>query len=342
MMKHFVIAGLGVSFPHPIGSAKALRATPLGDRLLFGVAEAAVNAARANDRPTLLALSLSAHDYIAHVFGPHSWEAWDELYRLDRALGDFLAFLDRSVGPAGYAVILTADHGSLALPELSENAGDPWCAAVQRAGGGEDRWQRSCVRRHRILPRELLPELEKAANGVLGRGRPPEEKWIAGLAEPYLYLSLKGRTLAAPERTRLIHALTSVLRPAGVYQVIDARQSAGPCSHDGDEPADLVCRGTRSDGDGDLYLLVERGAFFDPALAVGKGSSHGSPYLYDRAVPLLVRAPGRVQPGQVATAPQSFATFAKTLASLLGIHAPASDWGGEDLTAGASAAAAAP
>jgi hypothetical protein len=136
----------------------------------------------------------------------------------------------------------------------------------------------------------------------------------------------------------LIHALTSVLRPAGVYQVIDARQATAPCSHDGTEPADLVCRSLRPDADGDLYLLVERGAFFDPALAVGKGSSHGSPYLYDRAVPLLVRAPGRVQPGQVATAPQSFATFTKTLSGLLGIHAPASDWGGQDLTAGASAA----
>jgi len=333
-------AGLGVSFPHPIGSAKALRATPLGDRLLFGVAEAAVDAARANNRPTLLALSLSAHDYVAHIFGPHSWEAWDELYRLDRSLAEFLAFLDRSVGPTGYSVVLTADHGSLALPELSEDASDPWCAAVQRAGGGEDRWQRSCVRRHRIVPRDLLPELEKAANGVLGRGRPPEEKWIAGIAEPYLYLSLKGRTLPAPERTRLIHALTSVLRPAGVFQVIDARQSTAPCSPDGAQLADLVCRGIRADGDGDLYLLVERGTFFDPALAVGKGSSHGSPYLYDRAVPLLVRAPGRVPAGQVATEPQSFATFTKTLSGLLGIHAPASDWGGQDLTAPASAAAA--
>lgn len=331
-------AGLGVAFPHAVGSAKALRATPLGDRLLFGVARAAVDAARANDRPTLLALSLSAHDYVAHVFGPHSWEAWDELYRLDRALGEFLTFLDRSVGPSGYAVILTADHGSAALPELSETAQDPWCAVVQRAGGGEDRWQRGCGRRHRIVPRDLLPELEKAANGTLGRGRPPEEKWIAGLADPYLYLSTKARALPPADRTRLIRALTSVLRPAGIVQVIDARQLTAPCSHDGTELADLVCRATRPDSDGDLYLLVERGAFFDPALAVGKGASHGSPYLYDRAVPLLVRAPGRVAAGQADPTPTSFATFTKTLAALLGIRPLPGDWGGEDLTTRATVA----
>ena len=387
-------AGLGVTFPHAIGSAKALRATPLGDRLLFGLARAAVDAARANQRPTLLALSLSAHDYVAHVFGPHSWEAWDELYRLDRALGEFLSFLDRSVGPMGYSVILTADHGSAALPELSETAKDPWCAAVQRAGdsrdraggsqdraggsqdreggsqdraggsrdrtggsqdraggsqdraggsqdragGSQDRWQRGCGRRHRIVPRDLLPELEKAANGALGRGRPPEQKWIAGLAEPYLYLSPKARALSAADRTRLLHALASVLRPAGIQHVIDPHQSTAPCSHDGTEPNDLICRATRSDSDGDLYLLVDRGVFFDPALAVGKGASHGSPYLYDRAVPLLVRAPGRVAAGQVDQAPTSFATFTKTLTSLLGVRPLPSDWGGEDLTARATVA----
>lgn len=331
-------AGLGVTFPHAVGSAKALRATPLGDRLLFGVARAAVDAARANNRPTLVALSLSAHDYVAHVFGPHSWEAWDELYRLDRALGDFLTFLDRSVGPSGYSVILTADHGSAALPELSETAKDPWCVAVQRAGGSEDRWQRGCARRHRIIARELLPELEKAANGTLGRGRPPEEKWIAGLADPYLYLSPKARALPVPERARLLRALASVLRPAGISRVIDPHQSTAPCSHDGMEASDLVCRATRPDSDGDLYLLVDRGVFFDPALAVGKGASHGSPYLYDRAVPLLVRAPGRVAAGQVDPTPTSFATFTKTLTSLLGIRPLPGDWGGEDLTTRATVA----
>lgn len=331
-------AGLGVTFPHAVGSVKALRATPLGDRVLFDVARGAVDAARASNKPTLLALSLSAHDYVAHVFGPHSWEAWDELYRLDRALGDFLTFLDRSVGPSGYAVILTADHGSTALPELSESAKDPWCVAVQRAGGAEDRWQRGCARRHRIVQRDLLPELEKAANGTLGRGRPPEEKWIAGLAEPYLYLSPKARALPPAERARLLRALSSVLRPAGITQIVDARQSAGPCSHDGAALGDLVCRATRPDSDGDLYLVTDRGVFFDPALAVGKGASHGSPYLYDRAVPLLVRAPGRVGAGQVDPTPASFATFTKTLASLLGIRPLPGDWGGEDLTARATTA----
>ena len=67
----------------------------------------------------LLALSLSSHDYVAHVFGPDSWEAWDELRRLDRGLAELLAALDALVGPTGYAVMLTGDHGSNPLPEIS-------------------------------------------------------------------------------------------------------------------------------------------------------------------------------------------------------------------------------
>ena len=115
------LAGLGRAFPHAaIGSAKAMRATPVGDRVLFGLAAAALGeiAADKTAAPALLALSLSSHDYVAHVFGPHSWEAWAELRELDHRLGELLAAADRAVGPDGYAVMLTGDHGGGALPEI--------------------------------------------------------------------------------------------------------------------------------------------------------------------------------------------------------------------------------
>ena len=94
---------------------------PGGDRLLFELARAAAThaAETAAGRPVLLALSLSSNDYVDHVFGPDSWEAWDELRRLDRGLAELLAALDALVGPSGYAVMLTGDHGSGPLPEIS-------------------------------------------------------------------------------------------------------------------------------------------------------------------------------------------------------------------------------
>ncbi|HTA19983.1 MAG TPA: alkaline phosphatase family protein, partial [Polyangia bacterium] len=175
-------AGLGVTFPHAIGSAKALRATPGGDRLLFALAEDGLRATASEGRPLLLALSLSSNDYVAHVFGPHSWEAWDELLRLDRALANFLTFLDGTFGVDGYAVMLTADHGSAALPELAAAKPDPWCArpAEERA-----RWQFPCDGgRRRLEQPQNLAALERAFGETLGPG-----PWIEGLADPLVFLS---------------------------------------------------------------------------------------------------------------------------------------------------------
>ena len=46
----------------------------------------------------LLGVSLSAHDYINHAYGPESKMSHDHLQRLDRLLADFLSFVDRKVG----------------------------------------------------------------------------------------------------------------------------------------------------------------------------------------------------------------------------------------------------
>ena len=159
--------GLGKTFPHAPASAKALRATPMGDDLLFALADAAATEmaprvrAGSGGQPFLLAVSLSSHDYVAHVFGPHSWEAWDELARLDRGLARFLARLDELFGTDGYAVMLTADHGSNALPELARAAPSPWCRTAptsppEAKGAGpsrSDHWERTCGPRQRLVAR---------------------------------------------------------------------------------------------------------------------------------------------------------------------------------------------
>jgi len=86
----------------------------------------------------------------------------------------------------------------------------------------------------------------------------------------------------------------------------------------------LVCRSVapavRERG-AEFYLVLGPGSFFDPTVIVGKGTSHGSPYLYDRTVPLLVRAPGRVAAGRVVDM-ATFNAFVDTAASLLGVSPP--------------------
>jgi arylsulfatase A-like enzyme len=319
--------GMGVAFPHQAHTAKGERATPAGDELVLALAGAAAAAARAegDGRPLLLALSLSSHDYIAHVFGPESWEAWDELLRVDAGLAALFATLDRLVGPDGYAVMLTGDHGSDPLPERAASGAAPWCR-----GGAPDPWQRPCGEGRRLEAPEVVAALEQAAVTTLGSA-PGGGPWIAGISEPFVVFGQHGRALTPGRRGRLVAAARAVARERfAVADLVDVRTLRGSCPA-GDGVAALVCRCTRPQGPGDLYVVPRMGTFFDPGLAKGSGTSHGSPYLYDRAVPLLIRAPGRVPAGATRDEPVAFDAFARTAAALLDAPPPAGARDAENL-----------
>jgi hypothetical protein len=320
--------GLGRTFPHVATSAKAMRATPAGDALVLGLARGALEyvggRARGDEAapPALLVVSLSSHDYIAHVFGPHSWEAWAELWELDRGLGALFADADRAVGPAGWAAMLTGDHGGGALPEVSPEIARTTCAGSE----APVRPSHGCGKRARIMPRDVVAAMEAAAQAMLGPG-----PWLAGFAEPLVYLTPRGKALGAREREKLRTAVEHAAQAHGVEHVFDARGFTGRCPS-GDGLDALVCASVVPDGPGDFYLVAFRGGFFDPDLAPGAGESHGTFDEMDRTVPLLVRAPDRVPAGAARDAPVSFAAFARTGASLLGVRAPEQAGEGEDLT----------
>ncbi len=318
------LAGLGRVFPHVVGSTKAMRATPLGDRVLFALAGAALReigaAAKAGDAaPALLALSLSSHDYIGHVFGPNSWESWAADLELDRALAKLLTEADRAVGPEGYAVLLTSDHGGAWLPEVSPVMAGLHCPdpnALTKVPG--DHFQRSCHERRRISPPEVVRTLEAALVAKLGPG-----PWVAGFAEPLVYLTPRGHALSEGARDTMLAVAADALKPVGIAKVVDTRAPRRwpcPSAETADEDDDTyVCHAIDPSGPGDLYLEVFKGAFFESDLVPGYGMSHGTPYLYDRAVPFIVRAPGHAQAGATRTAPVSFRAFSRTAASLLGL-----------------------
>ncbi|MES1207761.1 MAG: alkaline phosphatase family protein, partial [Pseudomonadota bacterium] len=332
--------GLGVAFPHRATSVKAQRATPLGDQWLFGLAGAAAARAAAGprDAPVLLALSLSSNDYIAHVFGPNSWEVWDELLRLDRGLAELLVSLDGLVGPNGYAVMLTGDHGSNPLPEIARAGQGRWCHTTSGAVGvaATDVWQRPCGQGRRLAPREIADALEGEARALFGGTVEGggDAKWIAGVSEPFVYFSPRGRALSPADRAALLGRAEALLRQRyDVARVVDVRDAPAACPPEADDSlAALICRSIRRDQRGDFYVVPAPGTFFDAELTDGGGTSHGSPYLYDRAVPLLVRAPGRIPAGAIESAPVSFSAFARTAAVLLGVPPPAAAAAGRDLT----------
>ena len=296
--------GIGVAFPHALGkptnAPHAFRSTPFADEVLLALAVDAIDAAPPSE-PMLLALSLSANDYVGHVYGPDSWEAWDELLRLDGALARFFAALDARFGARGWSLVLAADHGVSRMPEAAH------------AGG-------------RILPDELATRLRAVAARAVGAG-----DYILGVADPYVYVTDAARALPPDKRRALDDALVAALRAepgvAGVYRTSPPPSSCAP----GDALDACVCRSLPTGVPAELYVAVASGWFFDPDIVVGKGTSHGSAFANDRLVPFVARAPGRVPAGRVEQAPLPPASFAVTAARLLGIAPPAGARGGRAL-----------
>lgn len=317
------LGALGTTFPHKIGNGSAYRASPLSEARLGLLAAAALRAA-APDAPFFLSVSFSANDIVGHTFGPDSWEAWAEIRALDATLARLFAELDHTFGKDRWSAILAADHGTVTMPEASPLP-HGWCPPTPAK---PDRFDRPC-KTSRLLPREIAKEVDAALVLLLG-----SDGWVDGIADPYMFDSKKAAELPAADRVRLHEAEKKVLLSthgdmlADVWTIEELRSrcSKTPDVWDESIPA-LVCRAftpapllpgaeTRA-----LYMIPKHGSFFDPAVVVGKGTSHGSPYLYDRTVPLLVRSPGRMLAGRIVDRPVRFDAYRDLLRSLLGITA---------------------
>jgi predicted AlkP superfamily pyrophosphatase or phosphodiesterase len=119
-------AGREFVFPHVIpndaGRAAAeMTATPWMDRFTLDAALEGLQSLDLGRGPQtdLLAISLSATDYVGHRYGPDSREQHDNILRLDRALGTFIDSLYRLRDSSTIVFALTADHGVTSFPELA-------------------------------------------------------------------------------------------------------------------------------------------------------------------------------------------------------------------------------
>lgn len=323
--------GLGTTFPHVARTAAAFRALPASDGMIVDLALAAMDAEYDASRPTLLLLSMSASDVIGHVFGPDSWEAWDQLRKLDARLAQLIAALDLRVG-ATVPVLLAGDHGNLSMPEIAPGRAGVSCPSPGRASAPADAYGRPCFTGVRLEPQALERELRAATKAALGEG-----EWIAGLADPYLFLTSQARALSASRRATLDDAIRRTLgeHRDGIEDVLDVRALATRCpevlaharqaparARIGEDVVTLVCRAWAPiRGAGDYYLVPRAGSTFDGEIVRGKGASHGSPHVYDRTVPLLVRAPGFIRAGAVEEDPVDFSVFAALEATLVGLDA---------------------
>ncbi len=269
----------GPTFPHDPATTKkpaeAFYATPVGNEVVFEMASAAITGEHlGEDRiPDLLAISLSAHDYVGHGWGHESWEMWDDELRLDAQLGQFIAGLDQQLGAGNWAMVVTSDHGASPLPE--------------RLAGG------------RMTHEQIGRAANQAAAAVLGPG-----KWIESGHYPNIYFSKamlaqpKGELASASQR--VMYALRAF---PGIERVGRVSDYAGNCDKRTGE-ALALCLTFDPERSGDLFYLPKRGWIVideDEPTA----TAHGSWYDYDQQVPLILIPPDRAKPHPRMTKPAS-------------------------------------
>lgn len=265
-----------------MGRAEWLEFIPHLDRLTLELAKAGVTSLGLGDDvvPDLLAVSVSQTDRVGHAFGPRSREQLDNLIRLDVLLGDFFGFLDEHVGQGAYTVALTSDHGVLELPEYRIEQG----------------------LKGRRLTESDKRELEQILTGVART----ESFFEPGDLAPSL-------AKAAPEVDWVERAWPTTALDGGGR--IEGAQ--GDTIEVMFRNSTYPGRGTGAMGRYGVVLQIEEGTL---DWAQRLGSTHGSPYYYDRHVPLIFMGPS-IQPGS-DEARISTVDIAPTLARWAGARTP--------------------
>src|SRR6185369_12090445 len=139
----------------------------------------------------LLAVSFTTPDYAGHAYGPDSHEVQDTVLRLDRAVSQLVAFLEKKVGRQNVVFAFTADHGAASAPEKLAAEG-------------------------KKVRRIKKAELKGAVQGALAKAFGPGE-WVLALEDPSIYLN---RKLAAEKKVEMEKveqaALTAALTVNGI------------------------------------------------------------------------------------------------------------------------------
>ncbi|HEY6005269.1 MAG TPA: alkaline phosphatase family protein [Anaeromyxobacter sp.] len=315
----FESSAFGRTSPHRIRGATLaethprLMRTPFADALTLDLARVIVERESLGKGPgtDLLAVSLSATDYIGHAYGPDSQEAVHALRELDRQLEAFLGFLQARVGRGALLVVLTADHGVAPIPEVAIDLGLSECRVPGGRASGE-RWK------------ELVGD---AAAKACGSADAPAVAWDGNHSfklDP-AWLSRcrsKGEALAA-----IASRLAAQPGVVHVWTAAEMEGDAGECVG--------YCRFFRNswggERSGDLVVQLDPTCQLTPSDPEHKSpyvTGHGTPYAYDRAVPLVFWG-GGVAPGVVRGQARTI-DIAPTLARRLGLPAQP-EWNGRAL-----------
>ena len=278
-----------------------LPASPWGNELIEQFAEGAIDGEHLGQRGVtdLLTISFSSNDYVGHRVGPDAPEVRDMAIRTDQLLAKLFRVIRQKVGMENAIVVLSADHGVAPVPDpqrrmpggyLHAHLNNIVAAALNERFGKADWLLPGGGAEGLYFNREAI---ERAKNPDGSRA-----------TEEEIYRVAKAALFAAPE----LH----------IARVYSRRQLDDGIA--GDFIATAEVNGYFPRRSADLSIVLESG--YIPGTS---GTSHFSPYAYDRHVPVLFMGP-RIRPGRynMTIKPND---IAPTLATILDIQTPSGSSG---------------
>lgn len=247
----------------------------------------------------IIDIGLSTNDYVGHAFGTEGAEMCAQQVALDRTVGRILSALDANGAP--YVVVLTADHGGFDIPERHDLRGAPDAARLDAAVDMKS------------ISKSLITEFRlDVGPGELWLGDLPGDIYlnakVPAALRPELVAATRARLLAFPQ-------VEAAYTPDEIERVAPPR----PPVDDWSLAQRLRASFDRSRS-GDLVVVLRPRVIGIVHPRVGYTATHGSPWNYDRRVPILFWYPGAVPHEQ----PLSIETvdILPTLAALVGLEVP--------------------
>ncbi|MCB1878266.1 MAG: alkaline phosphatase family protein [Chromatiales bacterium] len=299
--------GLGRSFPHTLDTVepkdfyKRLRFTPMSDELLVDFAKTLLREEKLGQGKftDVLAISLSATDFIGHVFGPDSLEYEDNQLRLDRQLAALLAAVDKQVGLKNTLVILTGDHGSAPIPEAQKKRGF-------HAG--------------RVDTKAFLEAANRAVKQRFNIGA----DLVTEFWNPSIYLDLVGIRRLGLDLYEVEKTVADAVSEVEGIDYALPRTELLKGAQAGDPIVARLHRSFHPKRSGNV--LIGQGSYwFLHAKPSKYAATHGSPHNYDTHVPLMIAGPGIG--AKTISRPVAPESIAATITTILGVQAPSGSVG---------------
>ena len=278
----------------PAGFYEVVGSTPFANDYQFEFAKELVLYEKlgAGSATDLLIISLSANDILGHQVGPDSPQMRSMALELDRSLAEFFDFLRHQIGMANVWMALSADHGIAPLPEFAKTLRLPAANLDAKA-------------------------LREQVNSLLAKKYAKKADYVVDFDYPLAWLNDEAFA-GTPSGKKESDAETDAgeaMKQAGLAGYFTKSQLAR-----GETPATETGRryAHSYSPEGGWYVMGIPRPFH---VGITKGTDHATPFSYDTHVPLAFYGLA-FQPGIYRTHAEPV-DLAVTLASLLGINAPA-------------------